>query len=263
MTRAAWATSMVRQALVVMPAVVVLSAAGHAQQPQPAPAPASTPVSGGPRVAGSIGIIGAVPVGDFAVHVEAAGGVLAQLDVRLGRGPLRLGGEVGYLEYGHTDRKVSLRPLIPDAPDASVKVNTSNAIFVMHARLRAQRTRGRWRPYADALVGFTDLFTKTSIDGGVACSPGLFGGTVCTSSNVASSTNSRDVVLTYGGESGVTYAFSPRWPRLDLSWRYVRGGDARYLTEGAIRIEGSQAVLDFSESRTDTVALYIGLAWPR
>jgi hypothetical protein len=43
----------------------------------------------------------------------------------------------------------------------------------------------------------------------------------------------------------------------------VRGGTARYLAEGAVRIEGSQSVFGFSESRTDSVALYVGLAWPR
>ena len=97
----------VRQALVVMLAVAALGASGQAQQLHPAPVPAS----GGPRVAGGIGIIGAVPVGDFGRQVEAAGGVLAHLDARLGRGPLRLGGEIGYREYGHARRTVSLRTL--------------------------------------------------------------------------------------------------------------------------------------------------------
>lgn len=248
---------LVGQGLLVGLGVMVAVTAAGAQQPRPAPSPAP----GGSRVAGGAGILGAVPVGDFAAHVETAGGALGHLDVRLGRGPFRLGGEIGYLEYGHEHRTVSLRTLIPDIPDASVKVNTANAIFLMHARLRAQRMRGRWRSYADALIGFTDIFTKTSIDGGVACGSGLFGGSVCTSTTAASTTNSRDVVFSYGASGGVSYGFRPL--RLDLSWRYMRGGNARYLTEGAIRIEGSQSVLDFSESRTDNVALYIGLAWPR
>jgi hypothetical protein len=224
-------------------------------QSQQAAAPAP------PRVSGGVGILGAVPVGDFAAHVETAGGGLGHFDVRLGRGPFRLGAEIGYLEYGNTQRTVPLGGLVPDVPDATLKVDTSNAMLLVHGRIRAQRSRGRWRPYADGLVGFTDLFTKTSIEGGVSCST-IFGSTSCTSSSIASATNSRDFVLTYGAAGGVTYGLSPRWGRLDLGWRYVRGGHARYLTEGAIRIEGTQAVYEFSESRTDTVALYIGLAWP-
>ena len=224
---------------------------------------ASAPPAGAPRIAGGVGVRAAIPVGEFASHVDDAVGVLGHLDARLGRGPLRLGGETGYLEYGHDERTVPLRPLVPDMPDGTLKVDTDNRIFFMHARLRAQRMRGRWRPYADGLIGFSDLFTKTSIDAGLTCGTGLFGGTTCSSSNVESTTNSRDVVLSYGFGGGASYGFDGPHLRLDLSLRYMRGGQARYLTEGAIRIVGSEAVLDFSESRTDDVSFYIGLAWPR
>lgn len=247
-----------RHALIVVCAVVALDAPAHAQQAT------STPSSIGHRVAAGVGILGAVAVGDFAAQVEGAGGFLGHLDARLGRGPFRLGGEMGYLEYGHTEREVSLGTLVPDIPDAALHIDTTNAMFLMHARLRAQRMQGRWRPYADALVGFTDLFTRTAIRGGVSCSPGfLGGGSVCTYADAGSTTNARDVVVTYGGAGGVTYLFSRRWPRLDLAWRYVRGGHARYLTKDAVHIDDGHAVYDFRESRTDHVGLYIGLAWPR
>jgi hypothetical protein len=247
------------RAFVVALVGVVLGTGVAAQQVQPGPAR----VSAAPRVAGGIGVLAAVPVGAFSEHVDSAGGVLAHLDTRLGRGPFRLGGEIGYLEYGYARRNVPLRPLVPEIPDAVLNVETKNAMFLMHARLRAARGRGRWRPYADALAGFTDLFTDTSIAGGITCVPGVFGGVTCTTSDAASSTNSRDFVFSFGGAGGVTYAFHPRWPRLDLALRYVRGGNARYLTEGAIRVDGAQARFDFSESRTDSVALYIGLSMPR
>jgi hypothetical protein len=237
---------------------------GDSSQGAASQQPASTPASIGPRVAAGVGVLGAVPVGEFATQVDEAGGILGYLDARLGGGPFSVGGEMGYLEYGHAEREVSLRTLVPDIPDASLHIDTTNALFLMHARLRIQRMHGRWRPYADALVGFTDLFTRTAIRGGVSCAPGfLGGGSVCTYANAGSTTNARDVVVTFGGAGGVTYSFSPRWPRLDLAWRYVRGGDARYLTADAIRIEAGEAVYDFRQSRTDHVGLYIGLAWPR
>ena len=49
---------------------------------------------------------------------------------------------------------------------------------------------------------------------------------------------------------------------LDISLHYVAGRDADYLTEGAIRREGGEAILDISRSRTDMVTLFIGVAWP-
>jgi hypothetical protein len=57
-------------------------------------------------------------------------------------------------------------------------------------------------------------------------------------------------------------AFSAREqaPRLDLSVRYLRGGTAEYLTEGAVREEGNKLVLDFSRSNTDMVVICIGVA---
>jgi len=80
-----------------------------------------------------------------------------------------------------------------------------------------------------------------------------------------SATNAEDFVLNVGGGGGVLIAFSeaPRVPRLDLSFRYLRGGEATYLTKGAIRREGSTAIFDVSRSRTDMVALYIGAVFGR
>ena len=52
-------------------------------------------------------------------------------------------------------------------------------------------------------------------------------------------------------------------PSVDVSLRYMRGGTADYLVEGALRVEGSQVSRDISRSRTDTVAFYIGVAFGR
>jgi hypothetical protein len=238
-------------------AFTLLAASASAQTPPVSTTAGPAPVS---RWQAGIGVVGAAPVGDFSSNIDAAGGVAGHLDARLGPSPLRLGGEVGYLLYGDQTRTVALASLIPEIPDASVKVNTSNAMFLLHARLRAQRHTGRWRPYGDAVIGLTDLFTTSSIPGPIACvSAGGGGG--CTTTEVAGTTNARDVVLSYGAGAGVLVAFgrSRLRPQLDLSLRYLAGGAARYLTEGALRIEHNRVVLDFSESRTDMVAFYIGV----
>jgi hypothetical protein len=127
----------------------------------------------------------------------------------------------------------------------------------MHARLRAQRQYGRWRPYADALFGGNFISTDTSID----CSAN----DNATCSGNTSATNAEDLVLSVGVGGGLMIAFTPRpgVPKLDVSFRYLRGGEGTYLTKGAIRREGSTAIFDLSRSRTDMVALYIGAVFGR
>lgn len=221
---------------------------------------AATPGTTGSRWQGGAGIVGAVPVGDFATFVEEAGGVTGHLDRSIAGHIVRVGGEVTYLAYGDQTRTVSLASLVPEVPGATLKVNTSNAMLLAHARLRVQAPPSRWRWYADGLLGLTDMFTTSSIPGPTACVGLPAGGSACTTTEVAGATNSRDVVFSYGGGGGVAIKLraSSKWPRLDLSARYLRGGEARYLTEGGLRIEGSRAVLNFSQSRTDMVGVYIG-----
>ncbi len=206
------------------------------------------------RVQGGIGILGAVPLGEFRTNIDSAGGFSGHLAIGLGESVVTLGGEAAYLWYGEESRKV---PLSTTIPDLAVTVNTDNAMFLLHGRVRAQPRQGRWRPYVDGLFGFTDIFTKTSIEGSSDCSVVDF---FCES--LLQSTNSRDFALSYGGGAGVMVGFgsSPSAARLDISVRYLKGGEAEYLREGAIRREGGQAFLDFSRSRTDMVMIYIGVA---
>lgn len=212
------------------------------------------------RVQAGIGILGALPMGEFATRVpDGAGGVLGHLDVGVGRSMVSFGGEIGWLNYGDEDRKVSAASLIvPGARSETAKVNTSNSIFTAHGRVRVQPRRGRWRPYVDGLVGFMDLYTKSHVDGGTLCVQ------YCIDIG-PSETHSRDFVASYGGGGGIMIGFSAREraPRLDLSVRYLKGGTAEYLTEGAVREEGDRLILDFSRSSTNMVMVYIGVAFGR
>ena len=194
----------------------------------------------------------AFAVGDFAERVNLAAGGLFQLDVGLGDSIFSVGGEIGYLGYGHLNRKVDVSSLIPEIPHATLSVTTTNSMIPMHARVRAQRKYGRWRPYADALFGGNLISTDTSID----CSTN--DNATCSGDN--SATNAEDLVLSVGAGGGVMIAFTsrPGVPRLDVSFRYLRGGEGTYLTKGAFRHDGSTAIFDLSRSRTDMVAIYIG-----
>ncbi len=166
---------------------------------------------------------------------------------------MSLGGEVGLLWYGGESRTV---PLSTTIPDALVDVHTNNYFLITHARLRVQPREGQWRPYLDGLLGFNYIFTRTSVDVG-----GSAGGVPL--SSIAGTTNLGDFGLSYGGGGGVMVGF-PSWPSslsLDFSMRYIAGSEADYLTEGAIRRQGGEAFLDVSRSRTDLLAVYIGVTW--
>ncbi len=222
-------------------------------RPDAAQPPPDAAAAGPTRVQGGIGMLAAAPLGEFGTNIDSAGGFSGHLAVSLGESVVTLGGEAAYLWYGEESRKV---PLSTTIPDLVVTVNTDNAMFLLHGRVRAQPRQGRWRPYVDGLFGFTDIFTKTSIER-TDCNAFLF---VC--EPLLESTNSRDFALSYGGGAGVMvgFGFPPSAARLDISLRYLRGGEAEYLREGAIRREGGQAFFDFSRSRTDMVMLYIGVA---
>ena len=108
-----------------------------------------------------------LPSATSAERVNLAAGGLFQLDVGLGESIFSVGGEVGYMGYGHVNREVDVSSLIPEIPNATLSVTTTNYMIPI-ARLRAQRKSGRWRPYVDALFGGNLISTDTSID----CSAG-------------------------------------------------------------------------------------------
>ncbi len=208
------------------------------------------------RIQGGLGVLAGVPLGEFG-NIETAGGVSGHFAVVLGDSVVSVGVEAAGLIYGSESRKVPLSSAIPDLPGVVVTVNTDNEMILVHGRVRAQPRRGRWRPYIDGLFGFTRIYTTTSIEeadcDAFSCTSGI------------SAMNQGDFVPSFGGGAGVMVGFGspPHLAKLDVSVRYLRGGEADYLTEGAIRREGGQAFADISRSRTDMVLVYIGVAFGR
>jgi len=233
--------------------VLILAAAAFSSAQTP-PAPPGKPT----RLQAGLGVLLGAPLGEFGNNIDSAGGVSGHLDVGLGGSVVSIGGEAAYLLYGGESRKVDLGAAIPDLPGVVVTVNTDNAMVLVHGRVRAQPRRGRWRPYVDGLFGFTNIYTTTSIAesggcDGYSCTPDL------------EATNLEDFALSFGGGVGLMVGFGAApWPaRLDVSVRYLRGGEADYLAEGGIRREGGQAFLDISRSQTNMVLVYIGIAFGR
>lgn len=221
---------------------------------QPQAAPAQGQSRERPRWQVGVGAIVGIPVGEFADNVDSAGGLSGHFDVALGDSIVSLGAEGSYLLYGTESRRV---PLSPTIPDIVVTVDTENSVALVHGRVRVQSREGRLRPYVDGLLGFSYLATRTSIDESTDCDP--WG---C--SNLGS-TNLDDFTPSLGGGAGLQVGFGapPHAWKLDLSVRYLAGGEADYLREGAIHREGGGAFFDISRSRTDMVLVYIGVAFGR
>jgi hypothetical protein len=207
------------------------------------------------RWQGGVGFLGATAVGEFETFVPGGiPGILGHANRSLGR-IFSLGADVAWNQYGSETRSLLIGPLVPEVPGASLRVHTYNAMVGLHARLRAQLPHGRFRPYADGLFGFTNIFTTSEVKGEEDCEECV----------IESESQSSDFVRSYGGGAGITVNFTSREraPRLDVSMRYLRGGRADYLTEGSVRAQGDRVIREFSRSRTDRFGVYIGVVFGR
>jgi hypothetical protein len=239
-----------------VPLLVSLSvaAASGAQEPTSASLDHAPPVTiqaapERPLIQFGLGLMMGAPVGDFRDSVKFSAGLTGHLDFGLGGSPISIGAEGTYLWYGSESRNVPLVGL----PDLAVGVDTSNEMFLLHGRVRAQRPQGRMRPYVDGLAGFNYISTSTSVDAE-------------DTDDGDSITNIDDLALSVGAGAGVQIGFgaSPHSLRLDLSLRYLYGGEAEYLTEGDMRWqEEGLVILQPRRSRTDMLLVNVGVTWGR
>jgi hypothetical protein len=211
------------------------------------------------RAAGRIGVGAAhfqigVPQGEFKDKLdENSYGIGGEFIYSPGKSALGIGLSLGFGVYGSEERR---EPFSTTIPDVTVKVTTTNNILQGHLILRAMSKTGKLRPYADGLIGFNYLFTETKIsdrsDG----------------DEVASSTNLDDGVLSYGGGGGLLLLLGTsgegssqpiEW-NLDLGVRYLLGGEAEYLKEGSITIEGNSVSYDLIKSKTNLLTVRIGVS---
>jgi hypothetical protein len=183
-----------------------------------------------------------VPRGEFSENLtNNSYGAGVQGLVRIGSSPFLVGGDLALVIYGYESRR---DPTIPD------RVTTSNFIFVPHFVLRAQPRSGFIRPYVDGLIGLKYLWTETSIPD------------ISVDEYAVTDINLSDTAFSYGVGGGLQ--ISPTKEResrfmLDIGVRYLRGGRAEYLREGSIREENGSVVYDVFSSRTDVLAVQVGV----
>jgi hypothetical protein len=232
---------------------------------------ASTAVGAPPTGSGGIGFEFAIPHGEFRDNVDNTGyGVSVFLMVWIPGTPVAIGGSGGVVEYGSEKRET---PWSTTIPDVFVDVTTTNKLASGHLFLRLQPTSGFFRPYVEGLIGLNYLWTRTSVkDQGDG-------------EEIAGTTHLSDLTFSYGVGAGITFrVWSPQVQGpldedaeellntdasaeeglesfgLFVDVRYLKGGEADYLTKGSIQIEDGEVEYDVRHSRTDMVSIRLGIS---
>ncbi|OQX95063.1 hypothetical protein B6I21_07380 [candidate division KSB1 bacterium 4572_119] len=195
------------------------------------------------------------PESGFKESVDRLGfGLTGKFAYKFSDSPLYAGLSIGGANYGSTTREEYLiTPLVP------VDVKTSNNILFTHLLLQARADYGPIQPYVEGLLGFNYLWTQTSIEELEEYEE-----------DIASHTNFDDFAWNYGGGFGVliklvdAFDFDEGDAKagklfLDLRVRYIFGGEAEYLKEGAIEVDGDDVIYNLSKSETDFVSYHIGV----
>ena len=198
-----------------------------------------------------------LPQGEFGDNVDNVGiGGTGFFAFNFPQSPLAVGASIGFMIYGSETRKESWSSTIPDI---YLDVTTTNNILNGHLFLRVQPPKGGFLPYLDGLIGFNYLWTETSVRD--EDEPG--------GEEIASSRPLSDITFSYGVGGGLMFRVYQAPERksigrelasvyIDLGLRYLKGGDAEYLTKGKITVEDSQVYYDISKSTTDILTIHIG-----
>ncbi len=238
----------------------LLVCAAAAAQPAAAPAaesaaPSAQPGSPDPPVTPVVGLrrfefgpkfLAAVPVGTFGDRIGASPGAAVDVTARVGQSPFFVGVAVDYLRYGTETRRVALSPLVPEV---LTDVNTTNSVVRSHAIARIRPSGGRIRPYAEGLLGFLYVRTRTSLELGYE--------------NGVGTTHLGDFAPSFGAGGGVTIELVSR-PEgrlgLDIGVRYLTSGVVDYLTRGDLQRDEAGVTFEPSRSPASLLGLQIGIA---
>ena len=159
----------------------------------------------------------------------------------------------GLLVYGSETQRVPLSSTIGGR--VLVDLTTSNNIAFVGIGPQIGVPDGRLRPYAHGHVGYSYIFTSSSVHGGWHHDP------------IAETTNYDDWTFSYGGGAGlfVPVRRGPSPVSLDLGVRYQNNGRASYLRPGDL-VDNDDGTITVHPVRSDTdlltlrVGVSIGIA---
>ncbi|MBC8088192.1 MAG: hypothetical protein H7Z40_13070 [Phycisphaerae bacterium] len=190
------------------------------------------------------------PKGDFGKNTGNGYGIdvsgLARLDKQ---SIINARLDLSFLSYASSTRRI---PLVGSGNLVKLDLETSSSIFTMVGGPQLLGPTGVFRPYVSALGGFSYFSTNTSVQGSDD-----------EEDDFASTTNSSDAALAYGGSAGAyvrVYQTPTRDVRLEFGARYLRHDNAKYLNDKQVE-EGFQNNRDPIplRGRADFVTYYIGI----
>ena len=189
------------------------------------------------------------PKGEFGQNTGNGFGVNATGLLRIDElGLLNLRADLGVVTYGTQRRRIDLANT---GGLVKLDLRTTSSIFSMVAGPQLGGSTGAISPYAAALGGFSVFWTESSVEGSNN-----------ENSPFASTTNSSDAVLAYGGAAGLAVRVSngTRPIRLDVGARYLRHDEASYLNKQRVQeaFENDREPVPI-RGRADFVTYYLGV----
>lgn len=205
------------------------------------PATAQVPVAA--PIGGSVRVIVAQPVGEFADYVKNGWGIGG--DVRwfpADQQVVSLRADATYVNYG---RKTS-RECFGTGCRIQIDINTSNNIFSGLVGPELQVPAGPLRPYVNALAGLTVFWTQSSAEG------------ADDDDDRFRTTNLRDNIFTRALGGGIRIPLGST-VMLDANARRNFNGRARYLTRDSFG-DGTVTMPTVRESEVDMWTFSLGIA---
>lgn len=167
--------------------------------------------------------------------------------------PIHIGTGITFQNYGWRERDASFY----EVPEVDVSVRTTNNIVTPYFLIRLESPYGSVRPFVEAQMGLNYLYTESSIID------------EWDEEEIASEIN-YDYFTTNSGFSGGIkiklyegFSESGNYSNIGLVLRgkYSIGGNARYLKEGDLQVDGRDLVMNIRESRTDLTSFSVGLSF--
>lgn len=187
------------------------------------------------------------PKGEFANNVPNGYGFdltgMFKVDPR---GFFNLRADIGGVQYGRETQRVNF----PNTGRVSLDLETDNRIWLGSIGTQLQVPDGPFRPYANAAIAATYLFTQSSISG------------TDNSDDAVSTTNYDDWSHAWVFGGGVMIPFGKSMGALNLGARYHYGGQATYLRKGDITDNPDGTItLNPRTSKTDLVLWQVGVSF--
>ena len=234
-------TRALRRAGVALATLALTAAAAGAQSSQHVPTGVFS---------GRLALAVSDPLGDFGKNTSTGFGVDVSGLLRLDKESIvNLRFDGAFLSYASSTRRI---PLAGSGNLVRLDLKTSSSIFTLVGGPQFLGPRGAFTPYVSALGGFSYFGTTTSVQGSNN-----------EEDDFASTTNSSDASLAYGGSAGAyvrVYKTPKQDVRLEFGARYLRHDNAKYLNDQRVE-EGYQNNRDPIplRGRADFVTYYIGV----